>query len=972
MKTSRPLILLVLMLMVGMPLGFLVEYFAAKTPLGRQIPLPTYYIFLFAVSAVAAKVFDILFEKWIGRIAARIDNWVVSAFSGSEKRYLEYLTNSYRDFDTRGLTVQGDFNLELDKVYVELKLEEQIASEAKASGTIWEFLNSTNKEPIRLVILGSPGSGRTTLLRYVTRVLSNRRKYASNADLFDQSNLPTFPVRLPMLLTLRRHAQAICDNPNFPLSDAISSTLTGMDKALSPEWLTLQLCKGRCIVMLDGLDEIADPYRRDNITEWIQEQIAEYPNNHFVITSRPYGYQTSPLSGVRVFAIKQFTSQQIKLFVEKWYLANEIMRNNNKDDSGVRLKAKENAADLMQRLQANPEITNFAVNPLLITMIATVHSFKVKLPGRRVELYRDIFDVFLQRRRNIIWLNVRLSIDQQLDVLRLMAYHMMVNKLREISKNEAIVLIQQELTKIDPHLTGGAFLRNVEEQSGLLLEAGVDHYQFAHLTFQEYLAAEHIRSDHTGNRLKDLLETVNDTWWAETTRLYAARADATAIIRACLREDPPSAPALSLAMDCLTEAKRIEPEVRARLEKILDQSIESTEPRRRALAAEAKLSSRLRWMSHLGSGRYIDTDLVTNVEYQLFLDEMQQRDKHYQPDHWENIKFPEGDGNEPIVGARPQDAARFCEWLTGRDIWHAKYRIPTIEEAHSFGIEREGQIAYWVSSNNEMALCFHQRAPAQFELSQSVVVRQLGDDLDKLIRLRDGAKRRSMPRKTAAELVAGKYPLALGSTPSTRKTLGVPGREHEIEMYFLKEWENVRLLTAYEAYSNNLILGLDDVIQTSARLSLETREDEKRFIDWLPVRHDYQRDGFNLENRFELTIAFFNSTELQNQVDESFKAFVDGLSRALTSLRMRKWAESTFEDSRTRGDVHKFLRWYARLCACCLAVTGREQPLARTGIQKVIMTICEDLVVDLVFLEERVYRRQQPCEGIRLVKVEVS
>jgi hypothetical protein len=969
--TTRMFVILVLMLLVGTPIGFLLEHFEIQNVVGRQISLVTYFIFLLVVSAVVAKIFDILFETWIGRIAAKIDGWLVSLLAGRKKSYLEYLSVWYRGFDTRGLTVQGDYNLELDRVYVELTLEEQGASAAKFSGTIWEFFKSKKDQTsTRFVILGSPGSGKTTLLRYVTLILSDRRKYGSNPDLFDLSNPPLLPDRLPIFLILRKHAQAIYDNQNLSLAHLIPDSLTGMDRAIPPEWFNAQLDKGRCIVMMDGLDEIADPEKRDDIAEWIQNQMVRYPDNHFVITSRPYGYEGSPLSGVRVLEIKDFTPKQVKLFVEKWYLANEIVRS-NKDDAGVRLQAKESAKDLMQRLQVSPEITKLTVNPLLVTMIATVHSFKVKLPGRRVELYRDIFDVFLQRRRDVIWLNIRLSIDQQLELLKLIAYYMMRHKLREIWKNDAIQLMQHELASIAPGLTGGAFLKNVEQQSGLLLEAGIDHYQFAHLTFQEYLAAEHIRSDHTGERLKHLLEMIGDGWWAETTRLYAARTDATAIIHACLQEDPPSVSTLSLAMDCLSEAKKIQPEVRSRLERILNQSIESVEPERRALAAEAKLSSRLRWMSGLGSGCFIDTDVVTNVEYQLFLDEMRREGRCYQPDHWDRLRFSEGDGNAPVSGVRPQDAVRFCDWLTSRDIWHCKYRIPTMEEARSIGIECEGQLGYWVLSDSNATLYFHRGNGTPLELSQSTVVRLLDEDLDRLIRLREAEASRSQPRKTSAELLAGKYPLGLGGG-STRRVLGVPGREQEINLYFLRQTQNVALLTEYELYSKQFNLEVNKIIQDSADLFLTTREEKKRFADWLPVRKDYTFCEFDLENRFESTTGFLNSKEMRYLLDTRSATFADGLNRALVLLRMRKWAECDFEDSRARREAYAFLRWCARLCASSLAATVSRQTMARRGISKDVATICEDLIVDLAYLEERVQRRKQPCEGIRLVKIESS
>lgn len=61
-----------------------------------------------------------------------------------------------------------------------------------------------------------------------------------------------------------------------------------------------------------------------------------------------------------------------------------------KEDEGVRQEAKKQANDLLQRLHMRPTLGELTRNPLLLTMIATVHSTRNALPGRRVELYAEI------------------------------------------------------------------------------------------------------------------------------------------------------------------------------------------------------------------------------------------------------------------------------------------------------------------------------------------------------------------------------------------------------------------------------------------------------------------------------------------------------------------------------------------------------------------------------------------------------
>ena len=65
-------------------------------------------------------------------------------------------------------------------------------------------------------------------------------------------------------------------------------------------------------------------------------------------------------------------------------------------------------------------------------------------------------------------------------------------------------------------VTPDGFLADVSS-NGLLIERETGQYAFAHKTFQEYLAAAHIRDN---GLVGDLADTVSDDWWAETTLLY--------------------------------------------------------------------------------------------------------------------------------------------------------------------------------------------------------------------------------------------------------------------------------------------------------------------------------------------------------------------------------------------------------------------------------------------------------------------
>src|SRR5262249_43579255 len=152
---------------------------------------------------------------------------------------------------------------------------------------------------------------------------------------------------------------------------------------------------------------------------------------------------------------------------------------------------------------------------------------------------------------------------------------------------------------------------------------------------------------------------VESNWWHETIRLYCAQADATPVIAACLMKASSSVEALTIALECLQEARNVQAEVRQQLNMVIDQGIEDSNSERRRVVAEALLSQRLRQMHPLNERISIDTSLVTHAEYQLFLDEQQAQGKYYQPDHWADVSFPPGTGLAPVLGIRQSDARAF-------------------------------------------------------------------------------------------------------------------------------------------------------------------------------------------------------------------------------------------------------------------------------------------------------------------------
>ena len=132
---------------------------------------------------------------------------------------------------------------------------------------------------------------------------------------------------MPVLLYLRDHAttldgkyDASTDTFAYSLAEAVNTHMQRKwQQSLPLPWITRKLTKGQCLVLLDGLDEVADARLRQLVVRWVQRQMLAYGQNRFLLTSRPHGYRDNPLEGVWVLETRPFTPVQVAQFVQNWY-----------------------------------------------------------------------------------------------------------------------------------------------------------------------------------------------------------------------------------------------------------------------------------------------------------------------------------------------------------------------------------------------------------------------------------------------------------------------------------------------------------------------------------------------------------------------------------------------------------------------------------------------------------------------------
>ena len=472
------------------------------------------------------------------------------------------MLDSLRYLDVQDLATGGDHVPELGEVYVDIALVSRVAHQASADPlsqaaeatserrSMSELLD--RRSPVVLAVTGQPGSGKSTML-------------ADAARRSAQTGLRGRPGRrpIPILLALREHADSITADPAISLKDVVRVAVGGRAGKETGDWWGRQLRRGRCLVLLDGLDEVARAGDRVAVADWVNRQIAAQPGNHFVVTSRPHGLPGPLTAQADVFVVRPLTADQVQLFLDRWYLAAERHATGGSGRTAqraVQMRARESAARLAALLGQHPALHDLAVNPLLLTMIATAHRYRGALPDSRADLYAEICHVLLSRRGQSKDLPELMSWPAKQALLAALAYQMMRDHVSSLPAERVLEILGPQLERFLPSATGEAFLDDIS-RNGLFIESPSGGYSFVHLTFQEYLAARHVSANP--DLVKSLADSVSDPWWYEAILLYAATADASPIVRACLESG--TIRALTLAFDCGEASTELDPDLRQRL-----------------------------------------------------------------------------------------------------------------------------------------------------------------------------------------------------------------------------------------------------------------------------------------------------------------------------------------------------------------------------------------------------------------------
>lgn len=389
----------------------------------------------------------------------------------------------------------------------------------------------------RMVILGDPGSGKTTFVNFLTLCLAHacldpdqamlQRLNVAGTD-GQRASTWRFGPLIPIRVDLREFAQDIPADTSTGTCELVwqhvvrqlgRQNLDGLGPLLKEK-----LCDGKCLVLFDGLDEVSETDKRRLVREAVNDFADTYTEARFIVTCRVLSYtdQAWQLTGFPAVTLAPLSTESIRTFIKNWY----------QTLAGLNLIEKRHAEIKTEELlTASTDLRDLAENPMLLTVMALVHTYKGTLPRERARLYNDCVDLLLwnwQRHKHKganLW---SLGILEELETreerlvngLCAVAYHAHEQQgagkgPANISESDVVRILRHYLD--DDWGKAQRFCVYVEKEAGLLIGKGEDAsgermYAFPHRGFQEFLAGRHLVADWDfARRIAERAE-LGDVW----------------------------------------------------------------------------------------------------------------------------------------------------------------------------------------------------------------------------------------------------------------------------------------------------------------------------------------------------------------------------------------------------------------------------------------------------------------------------
>lgn len=338
----------------------------------------------------------------------------------------------------------------------------------------------------RLIVSGPMGAGKTMMLKHLVR------KYC-NENIAKQQ-----PVRVPVPIILREFARG-----KKGLREYINDIFEKYGLPGAKRYIEKALSQGKCVLLLDGFDEIPGRKEQQKISDEIHRFLKKYDRCRLLVTCR----DTCDLESLQDFTrleLMEFDNNQVKKLINNHFFP-----------------FKKGVGDaLLDLLSKNRDIEAITKNPLMLSIIAALYYGDNGLPRKRYELYEKILDITLSEWDAQKKIRNRFSLRIKKLILRKIA-------LRNHSRQRRTMTEKEILEEIERHSFWIGFekeksrclLEEICQRSYILKQLFKDTYAFSHLSFQEYFTALELAEQEDG--INTITAHLSEPWWQEVVLFFA-------------------------------------------------------------------------------------------------------------------------------------------------------------------------------------------------------------------------------------------------------------------------------------------------------------------------------------------------------------------------------------------------------------------------------------------------------------------
>jgi hypothetical protein len=378
----------------------------------------------------------------------------------------------------------------------------------------------------RVIVLGGPGLGKSTLLRFVALDLLGDAPRLASVSRSHSSYLPVWISFPYWTSSLSRQGAS-----EISLSGIVQSWLSFWNENDLWPMFASALEDKRLLLLVDGLDEYSSEAAAQVAVSLLQVFVAQR-DCPVIAVGRHAGFERLGLqrSGWRVGELAEFTLEQQSQLASAWFRRLHEA-SHGASDTGARARARVEGDAFVAELQRSPDLRELAKTPLLLTLLIYFRSSNLPLPQGRFRAYGQLIEHLIAvhpRRRQaaglVTFSRAPLQPSETREVLAALAASV------QLEYPEGVFPVEHALRAIREHLAGEEgfalpkaearrvaqdLLQAVEMDLGVLVRRGPNDLGFLHRAFQEYLAAESIARLPLTRQQEVVRKRCIDTRWRE-------------------------------------------------------------------------------------------------------------------------------------------------------------------------------------------------------------------------------------------------------------------------------------------------------------------------------------------------------------------------------------------------------------------------------------------------------------------------